>query len=250
MKVAIMQPYFLPYIGYWQLMHEADVFVVYDEIEYTRKGWMNRNRYLLNDKWEYFTLPLKKDSDFLPVNKRFLCSDIADAKQKIIRKLKASYQKAPEFQNCWSLFEHMFRHEETNLFRFVLHSITEIKSALGINTEIIVSSSIDFDNSLKAQDKIIEICKSVGAREYINPIGGVALYDPDAFDIHGIQLMFHRAIPKPYRQYNNDFVPFLSILDVMMFNTVGEVQNMIRNDYLICKKEQHDILLGEKRVGI
>ncbi len=244
MKAAIMQPYFLPYIGYWQLMYEVDIFVVYDEIEYTRKGWMNRNRYLLNGSWEYFTLPLKKDSDFLPVSKRFLSSDIADAKQKILRKLKASYQKAPEFQHCWPLFENIFHHEETNLFLFVFNSITQIKSALGIDTEMMVSSSIEFDNSLKAQDKIIEICKCIGATEYINPIGGVELYDPAVFDHHGIHLRFHRAIPRAYSQFHHEFIPFLSILDVMMFNPIDQVQNMIRNDYLVCKKEQHDILLG------
>ncbi len=72
MKLAIMQPYFFPYIGYFQLINTVDEFVVYDNIEFTKKGWINRNRILVNGKDEYITLPIKKDSDFLHVKDRFL----------------------------------------------------------------------------------------------------------------------------------------------------------------------------------
>ncbi len=98
MKVAIMQPYFLPYIGYFQLINAVDKFVIYDNIEFTKKGWINRNRILVNGKDEFISLPITKASDFLHANQRYLASNFENEKNKILRKIKESYRKAPYFK--------------------------------------------------------------------------------------------------------------------------------------------------------
>ncbi len=116
-----MQPYFFPYIGYFQLIANSDVFVIYDEIKYTKKGWINRNRFLSNGTATYFTLPLKKDSDFLFVSDRFLSLDWEKEKQKLLNKIREAYSKAPYFAETFSLFEKCLLFENTNLFAFIFN---------------------------------------------------------------------------------------------------------------------------------
>jgi hypothetical protein len=213
--IAIMQPYFLPYIGYWQLMHVVDEFVVYDEIQYTKKGWINRNRFLQNGKDALFTLPLKADSDYKNVNERYLSADFD--REKLIRQFTESYRKAPYFKSHFSLIEDIIREPEQNLFLYILNSIHKIKEFLKIPTPLIISSQLQLSDARSA-DKVIEICKKRDAKNYINPIGGVGLYNSDYFLTRDINLKFLRAVPVPYQQFAHDFVPHLSILDVVMFH--------------------------------
>ena len=149
MKVAIMQPYFLPYIGYFQLINAVDVFVIYDNIEFTKKGWINRNRILMNGKDDFFTVPLKKDSDFLDVNQRVLAETFTKDKAKIIGKITELYQKAPHFNEVFPLIEAVFNTNQKNLFDFIFHSVKVIMQYLEIKTEIVVSSSININHSIK-----------------------------------------------------------------------------------------------------
>lgn len=116
-----MQPYFLPYIGYWQLIGAADAFVVYDNIKYTKKGWINRNRFLLNGKEALFSLPLRKDSDFLDVNQRYL-ADSFD-REDLINRLREAYRKAPEHTAFMPVLEDIIRCPSSNLFDYILSLI-------------------------------------------------------------------------------------------------------------------------------
>ena len=142
MTIAIMQPYFLPYIGYFQLMQAVDKFVLYDNIKYTKKGWINRNRMLVNGKDEYFSIPLQKDSDFLDVVERRLSGSAFMENQKTLRKIKELYKKAPYAPQALAVIEQVFGLEEQNLFGFIHNSIIKVNEYLGIGTELIVSSSI------------------------------------------------------------------------------------------------------------
>ncbi len=214
MKVAIMQPYFLPYIGYWQLLNAVDVFVVYDNIKYTKKGWINRNRFLLNGKPETFTLPLKSDSDSLDINQRFLAETFD--RQKLMARIENAYHKAVYSRNINSL-QTCFMEENDNLFDYVYNSIRHIRHILDIKTEIILSNSLPFDHKLlKSQDKVLAICQHLGATQYINPIGGTELYDHQAFNEKNIELKFLKSQLKPYHQLGNEFVPGLSIVDPIL----------------------------------
>lgn len=225
MKVAIMQPYFLPYIGYFQLIKSADVFVVYDNIKYEKKGWINRNRYLLNGKDAYFSINLKGDSHYLNVVERRVAPEFnAD---KFLNKLKEAYRAAPHFHQGFSLLRESVSYDDDNLFRFIKHSIDKVVERLDIQTEIIISSSVDIDHTLKAQDKVLAICRALKATTYINAIGGLELYSKDVFRKNGFDLKFTSSKLVTYRQFDSDFVPWLSIIDPLMFNHVDVVKSML-----------------------
>lgn len=227
MKAAIMQPYFLPYIGYWQLIHSVDEFVVYDNIEYVKKSWINRNRILQGDHDFLFTVPLKKDSDYLNVDKRYLSDDSEKANIKTLRQIEATYKKAPEFSKVFPVIKECFEYPEKNLFSYIYHSIQTICKLLDIKTKITISSTLPIDHSLKAEQKVLAICKQLDATTYINAIGGKELYYKDRFAVEGIKLQFIQSKEIEYPQFNNKFVPWLSIIDVLMFNNVSTVQSFL-----------------------
>lgn len=229
MKLAVMQPYFLPYIGYYQLIAAVDVFVVYDNIKYTKKGWINRNRFLQNGADAMFSLPLKKDSDSLDVVQRELSADFDWA--KLLKQFKGAYSQAPYFAQTFPLLERIVSCEDGNLFRYLHRALVETCSHLGIGTEIQVSSSVPIDHELKSQDKVLALCGALGANTYINAIGGFDLYDKGAFRARGVELKFIKSKPFEYKQFDAPFVPWLSIIDVLMFNPLDVVRTGIYSNY-------------------
>lgn len=215
-----MQPYFFPYIGYFQLMAAVDMFIVYDNIKYTKKGWINRNRMLQHGKDVMFSLSLKSDSDYLNVSERELAADFN--RDKLLNQFKAAYRPAPYFAQTFPLVEEIVRYQDRNLFRFLHHSIVRTCAHLGIATEIRISSSIAIDHGLKNQDKVLALCQAAGATSYVNAIGGMELYSQETFRAKGVDLKFIQSKPFEYPQFGNEFVPWLSIVDVMMFNSKEE----------------------------
>ena len=233
MKVAIMQPYFFPYIGYFQLMAAVDEFIVYDNIEFTKKGWINRNRILVNGTDSYITLPLKSDSDFLNIHERQLADTWINEKKKILNKIFESYRKSSNFKIVSEVIEKCILFEDHNLFNFILNSLNVVKEYLEIKTPLIISSTIPIDHSLKGDKKVIEIVKSRKAENYINSIGGIELYNKEGFKKEGINLNFLKSTNFIYKQYDNTFVPWLSIIDVMMFNSKEEIKKYLESYYTI-----------------
>lgn len=225
MKTAIMQPYFFPYIGYFQLIGSVDLFIVYDNIKYTKKGWINRNRMLQNGKDVMFSLPLKSDADSLDVRDRELAASFN--RDKLLNQISGAYRRAPYFAQTFPLIEQVVRHEERNLFRFLHHSIVRTCAHLGIATEIRVSSDIAIDHTLKNQDKVLALCKAVGADTYVNAIGGMELYFKEAFQQKCIELKFISSKTFEYTQFGNEFIPWLSIIDVMMFNPKNRIDQLL-----------------------
>lgn len=226
MRVAIMQPYFLPYVGYYQLIAAVDMFVIYDNIKYTKKGWINRNRMLLNGADAMFSLPLKKGSDVLDVVQRELAEDFDP--DKLLNQLRGAYFRAPYFTQTFPLLERVLHYGERNLFRYIHHSIVEMCTHLRITADIRISSEVSIDHELKAQDKVLALCRAMGADTYINPIGGMELYSRGDFAVQGIELKFIKAKPFEYEQFGNEFVPWLSIVDVLMFNPLDRVKEVVR----------------------
>ena len=222
-----MHPYFFTYICYIRLMNAVDEFIIYDNIEFTKRGWINRNRILVNGKDDFITLPLKKDSDYLDVKDRYLADVWGVESKKMLNKIKEAYRKAPYFEAAYSVMEKSIVCEEYNLFGFILNSLNLIKEYLGIKTPLIISSSVQVDHSLKSKDKVIAICKARNATVYLNPIGGLELYNKDEFESAGIKLQFHKTNEIKYSQFNNDFIPFLSIIDVIMFNSKEKIQKYL-----------------------
>jgi hypothetical protein len=228
-----MQPYFFPYIGYFQLMNIVDEFVVYDNIQYTKKGWINRNRILLNGKDQFITIPLKKGSDFLNVNERLLSENWDSDKKYMINLIKSSYSKAPFFKDIFPVIEDCIMYKNENLFDFVFYSITSLKNYLNISTELILSSNLPIDHSLKSVDKVISICKLKNASIYVNLIGGTQLYKSEDFIEVGVNLRFLKSNLINYKQFDNEFMPFLSIIDVMMFNGIACTRNAINKSFTL-----------------
>jgi len=226
MTLGIMQPYFFPYLGYWQLLARVDCFVIYDNIQYTKKGWINRNRFLRNGEPAYFTVPLKQAPDRLDVGQRELAADFD--REKLLRSLAGSYQRAPQFGAVFPLVERAVRAPMTNLFDYLRYSLAETAAFLGITTRVVVSSTIDIDHSLPSARRVLAICQAMGADRYLNPIGGRELYDAGTFAAQSIALEFIESRLPAYPQYAHPFVPALSIVDVLMFNPIAAARDMLR----------------------
>ena len=232
-SVAIMQPYFLPYIGYFQLMNTVDEFVIYDNIQFSKRGWIHRNRILQNGQPSYVSLPLKKDSDFLDINERFLSDSFEKDKEKLLSKIKGTYKKAPQFEKVFPIIEEIFNLNETNLFKYIYNSLELLKDFLNIETKLVRSSEIEINHNLKSQEKVIAISKALNAEHYINAIGGRELYNKEDFKQENIDLKFLKPELKVYQQFNNEFISGLSIIDVLMFNSKEEVNEMLGNYQLV-----------------
>lgn len=223
-----MQPYFMPYIGYFQLINTVDKFIVYDNVEFTKKGWFNRNRLLFNNSVEYFTVNIKKGTDHLDVNQREI-ADVYFEKEmpKILRKIEQYYSDAPFFDRAYPVVKSIMEFKTTNLFDYIHSSIKQISYYLEINTEIIKSSSIPVDHSLKNKWRIFAICQHFNACTYINPIGGKELYAKEEFLEKKIELKFLSTNQIKYNQFEKEFSPNLSIIDVMMFNSQQSLNKLL-----------------------
>jgi hypothetical protein len=223
MKLAIMQPYLFPYIGYFQLIRAVDTFVVYDDVQFIKGGWINRNYILGAQDRQLITLPLVGASP----NKLINQVQVGPQRGKLLATLRHAYARAPQFASVYPLVEGILTHPEDNLARFVDNGLRQVCAYLGLRPQWRVSSSLGKDNDLRGQDKVLAICRELGATHYINVPGGRALYDREAFAKEGLQLSFIQPLPAPYRQFSAAFTPNLSILDVMMFNAPQECSRLL-----------------------
>jgi hypothetical protein len=229
MKTAIMQPYFWPYIGYFQMIGAVDSFIVYDDIQYTKSGWINRNRLCRDGAAVTFSLPLKSASGCPDVRERELADDFN--REKLLNQIKGAYGRAPYFAQTLPLIETVVRHPEKNLFRFLLHSLLKTTERIGISTRILISSDIDIDHGLKGQERVLALCEAVDTTTYVNLSGGVALYSADAFRARGMRLQFIRTTPFEYAQLRQPFIANLSIIDVLMFNSLESIRSVLCSNY-------------------
>lgn len=225
-KIGIMQPYFFPYLGYWQLLKAVDRYVIYDDVNYIKNGWINRNNILLNGQKHLITLPLDGASPFLPINQIKITSNVM-LKEKLLKTIEQAYKKAPFFDKVFPIVREVITEESCLISKALEKQFRLVCKYLEINTELIVSSTIDKDNELKAQDKVIHICKILGGSEYLNAIGGQELYSHDDFAAHGINLHFVKTNFTEYKQFKNEFTSGLSIIDVMMFNSPEQIREML-----------------------
>lgn len=225
-KVGIMQPYFMPYIGYWQLMNAVDTYVIYDDVNYIKRGWINRNRILIDGKPVYFNIPIQGASQNKLI-KDVNCSLTDELAAKRLRAIELAYKRAKYFDDVFPMIERIINCGDIAIVDMIEKSFGEIVEYLDISTEIIRSSFIEKNDSLKGQDKILDICRVLGADEYYNAIGGQALYDGREFIKHGIKLSFVKTKDIKYEQFNGEFQPNLSIIDVLMFNSKDDVKSML-----------------------
>ena len=215
MKLAIMQPYFFPYIGYWQLIHATDQIVIYDDVNYIKGGWVNRNRVLINGQPRYITVPLYKASPYKLISEISLLPR-QDWRSKLIRTIDITYKKAPKFHEVFPIIEKLIQYKSNNLSEYLVYQLQTLSAFMGINTKFIVSSRCFKNKDLSGQDRILDICIRKNVSKYINLQGGRKLYETESFRNAGIDLQFILMRPIAYMQNNDIFVPFLSIIDVLM----------------------------------
>ncbi|GAB4045227.1 WbqC family protein [Spirosoma litoris] len=232
MTLAIMQPYFMPYIGYMQLMSAVDTFVLYDDVAFINRGWINRNRLLINGQEYLFTVPLKDASQNKRINEVHLADD-PKWRSKLLKTIEQGYRKAPYYQTVMPLTEKVINFTTDSIADLVYFSLVELNQYLGMTTRLVQSSTIYANEDMKAQARILDICRQENAQRYINPIGGTELYDKPTFDQAGIQLNFIKSNRVEYPQFKNEFVPWLSIIDVLMFNDVATVRTMLTEYELV-----------------
>lgn len=226
MIVAVMQPYLFPYIGYFQLIAACDLFVLYDDVQYIRGGWINRNRILLGGAPHWLTLPVERAP---------LATQINDMRyrrtpqewRRLDALLAQAYRKAPQWPHADALFRDAMACPETSVGGFNDNALRLVCAALGLERRIVRASELERDRSLAGQAAVIDICRRLGATRYLNAIGGVELYQPEPFAAAGIELAFVRPEPPAYQQFGEAFTPNLSILDVLMFCTPAEVSGML-----------------------
>ena len=225
-----MQPYLFPYIGYFQLINAADKFVVYDDVNFIKQGWINRNRILVQGQPLLFTVPLLNQSSFLKINEIYINQKLYSLwKSKFLITLEQSYKKAPFFKETYELAASVLDTDVTNKSIAVLSldSIQKVCKYIGIETQFVTSSSIYGNDNLKAKNRVLDICFKENSANYINVIGGLELYDKDVFKANGVKLDFIKSLPIEYIQFKNEFIPWLSIIDVMMFNSAEEIKGML-----------------------
>ena len=187
MKLAIMQPYFFPYIGYWQLIHAVDRFMIYDNLNYIRHGWINRNRILINGEPAYITVPLHQSSPYKWIRETVMLSSSA-WRHTLVRKIEIAYRRAPYYAEVFPVIEKLILYNTDSLSDYLAHQIQTLAVFMGINTEFVVTSHSYENNDLSGQERVIDICKCEGATTYINPPGGRALYDRATFAQSGLDL--------------------------------------------------------------
>lgn len=230
MKLAIMQPYFFPYLGYFQLIDSVDRFVVYDDVQYMKGGWINRNRIFMDGSPAWISLPVMPDSTYSNINQRAISAkEYEKSKTKILGQLHAGYRKSLFYADTLQLVKMVLDCEERNVSAFIFNSLAVVCEYLGIKTPLALSSAIDKnDEGCSGVDRVFAICRATGAKTYINSIGGRELYRPDDFAAQGIDLRFIAMDNIEYSQGATAFVPYLSIIDVLMYNGREATQSLLQ----------------------
>lgn len=235
--IGAMQPYLFPYLGYFQLIATSDAFVLGDELQYVKSSWINRNRVLCNGQPKLISFPLKKASHLGSIRERWLCDDFDREAAALLRRLAHLYDRAPCRDEVLPLLKEILEYPDRNLAAFNENSIRRICRYLGIDTPICRASELGLEPGLDMQERVIQTVEKLRGKLYINPVGGLELYCPATFRERGLQLRFLQMNEFSYRQFKDPFVPALSIIDVMMFNSREQVRDMLERFSLLKGKE-------------
>lgn len=233
MKTGIMQPYFFPYLGYWQLMNAVDTYVILDDVAYIKRGWINRNFIKLNGAAHRFGIQISRVSQNSRINELSLFDD-GCWRENLLKTLRIAYHRAPHYAAVSALFERTLNCGQDRLSEFLGFGIREVAAYLHLDARIVVASEMDKQNPLKGQDRILDLCSRLKTDTYINAIGGRELYERERFHQQGMELCFLKMDEGiTYPQGEGDFIPSLSILDVMMYNDPEEIARMLNRYTLV-----------------
>ena len=221
MKLGIMQPYFFPYLGYWQLIHAADRFVLLDDVQYMRHGWINRNRILKHDEgWQYVIVPLEKHA-MTAMIREVRAREGEDWRRRILAQIDHYRKRTRHFPFVRELVRAALSDTQDSPIAHINRSVIRcLCRALGLEREILLSSEMDLDYREvgDAGEWALRITQQMRAGCYINPVAGATLFDPQKFAASGAEIRFLKCRSVAYPQGREGFEPALSIIDVLMFN--------------------------------
>ncbi|WP_172588120.1 WbqC family protein [Shewanella xiamenensis] len=229
MKFAVMQPYIFPYLGYYQLVSAVDNFVFYDDVTFIKGGYINRNHILSNGVAQRFTIPVPGMSSNTLINKLSFDKNII----KILKTIQQSYSRSPYFKEIYPLVEFVLTSENRSVDYICAKSITEIFSYLGVDKSFFFSRDLEYQRDLSAADKLISMAKVLNSYDYINSPGGKSLYDKEYFLKHNVNLSFIEIDEYIYNQNSEKFIPHLSIIDVLMWNSKVDVLKLLTKYRLV-----------------
>ncbi|ACS81654.1 WbqC family protein [Maridesulfovibrio salexigens] len=232
MNLSIMQPYIFPYLGYFHLIQATDSIVFYDDVNYIKGGWINRNRLLISGTPSFFTVPVIKASPNKKINEIYV--SLSDKwVVKFLKSLRQSYGKSPFFEDVFPLVESVFFEQNVKLSSLAIDSISSVYKYLGIELNFVTSSGSFSDTQIfNGESRVLEIARKCKAKMYLNVSAGRHLYSHDSFSRQGIELRFLESDFPEYPQTVSSFVPGLSIVDILMNNSRDIVIDMF-NDYRI-----------------
>lgn len=232
MTLAIMQPYFFPYLGYFQLVNAVETFVFYDDVNFIVKGWINRNQILHKDQAFKFTIPIVKASQNRLINELEI-HEFKKWRNDFLRLIEVNYRKAPNFKNTFEWLNIFLEKDCELISDLAARSIKAIMDLLDIPKKYMMSTDLNYQHGLiknGGQEKILKICEMLNGDHYINPRNGSSLYDYETFSEANVNLSFIQMGSISYKQFSNsNFVPNLSILDVLMFNELDQVKSFLNN---------------------
>ncbi|MCP4440177.1 MAG: WbqC family protein [Aureispira sp.] len=231
MKLGIMQPYFFPYIGYFALIKQTDEFILFDTPQFIRHGWIERNQILKpNGERLYIKAPLKKHHRDTKI-KELVINDTQNWRSKILAQLVPYKKVAPNYWKVIKLLKEIFEYETTSIVEFNLHSLRKVCDYLNVTTPIKIWSEmgVSIEDATAPDEWALNICKALGANTYYNPMGGTSFFDRSKYEKAGIDLKFMESQAVEYKQFPNEFAPFLSIIDLMMFCNVESINEMMDN---------------------
>lgn len=236
MKVAIMQPYFMPYIGYISLIKHSDVFILFDPVQFIRHGWIERNRILKqNEGWLYIQVPLLKSGRDTLIQD-CLIDNSKDWKNKILSQLQIYKKKTPYYYKTVQLVNEIFEGEYDTITSLNKTCLEKVCTYLGFPKELPIFSQMgmEIETPNDPDEWALNICKKLeGDIHYINPIGGLEFFDTGKYTNNNIEISFQKMIPVHYDQQRQSFEYGLSIIDVMMYNSPEEINNMLDQFELI-----------------
>jgi hypothetical protein len=229
MRLAIMQPYFFPYQGYFQLIAAVDRFVIYDDVAFIKNGWINRNRILTMSGAQYVTVPLAGASSFRAIRET-QCAAPSAWRDKLLRTLTQVYARAPEREAGLEIARRVLQAADGGSVRdLAVSSLQEICAYAELPISWQDSSTVYGNAALSGVDRVIDICQREKATTYINLPGGRTLYDPALFESKHLQLRFVTPMLEPYPQSRSqEFVAGLSVLDLVMSVSRDEVKRRLR----------------------
>ena len=224
MKLAVMQPYLFPYIGYFQLIHAADLFLIYDDVTFIKQGYINRNNILSSNSTIRFTVPVPGASSNKLISDLKFAADVS----KVLKAIEQNYSKTPYFDDVFPIIKEILEFEDRSIAVVCQKSFEDIFSYLGIEKQFKKTSELDYSRSASAPDRLIALCQKFGADRYVNAPGGRKLYDKPEFARKGIELEFVDSLTVKYLQGGKEFIPNLSFIDVLMHCAPFKVRHLLK----------------------